>query len=78
MKRFNRLLRKPEFQVFLFCLGLLFFNWPFLAIFQGKRPETLFFYLLLVWIMAVVALFLIARSYRNETLPDHEQRQDDP
>jgi hypothetical protein len=76
MKRLNHLLRQPEFQVFLFCLGLVLLNWPFLAIFQGKRPEALFLYLLLVWTIAVVILFLIARSCRSETILDTDKRQD--
>ncbi len=77
MKRFNLLLRKPELQVFLFCLASLLLNWPFLTIFHGKRPEVLFIYLLLVWVITIVLLFLVARSCRGETLSDNDERQDD-
>ena len=78
MKRFSHLLRQPEFHLFLFCLGLVLLNWPFLAIFQGRAPELLFVYLLSVWAIAVILLFLIARACRNRAVSDHDQSQDDP
>jgi hypothetical protein len=78
MRRFSYLLRQPEFHLFLFCLGLILLNWPFLAIFQGRPPEFLFVYLLSVWAIAVLVLFLIARACLSKTVSDHDQRQDKP
>jgi hypothetical protein len=77
MKRLGHLLRQPEFQVFLLCLGLVLLNWPFLSIFQGSRPETLFLYLFLVWAIAVVLLFMIARSCRREQNVATDKHQDE-
>jgi hypothetical protein len=62
----------------LFFLGLVLLNWPFLAIFRGKPPATLFLYLYLVWIVAVVLLFFISKSARREINLDDQKRQDDP
>jgi hypothetical protein len=78
MRRFCHLLRQPECHLFLFCLGLILLNWPFLSIFQGRAPELLFVYLLSVWAIAVVLLFLIARACRSRTGLDHDQHQDEP
>ena len=78
MRRFSHLLRQPEFHLFLFCLGLILLNWPFLAIFQGRAPELLFVYLLSVWAIAVILLFLIARACRSRAVLDHDHRQDEP
>ncbi len=44
-----------EIWPFLFFLGLLFFNWPFLEIFSVSLPKYLFG----VWALFIIAIALI-------------------
>ncbi len=62
MKRMYRLFSQPDFHLFAFLAGFLALNWPFLGIFEGKGPEALIVYLYVVWALAIVLLFCVARS----------------
>ena len=53
-------MRDGERWIFLFVLGLLVFNWPFLTIFEGSHPVILF----ACWggFIAVIILFSLSRN----------------
>lgn len=51
---------KRDILVFLFLLGILFFNWPFLAIFE----QSLAAYLFGIWFLYICLMFLA--SFRSE------------
>jgi hypothetical protein len=53
-------MRDGERWIFLFVLGLLVFNWPFLTIFEDSHPVALF----ACWgiFIAVVAVFSLTRK----------------
>ncbi len=45
-----------EFWVFLFFLGILLFNWPFVDIFSLVLPH----YFLAVWSLFILVVFVVA------------------
>ncbi len=66
MKRFGRVLRQPDFQLFAFVLGFLSLNWPFLSIFEGCSPEVLILYFYMQWTLVIVLLGCIVRSLSRD------------
>lgn len=62
MKRFGRVLRQSDFQLFAFVLGFLSLNWPFLSILEGCSPEMLILYFYVQWTLVIVLLGCIVRS----------------
>ena len=62
MKRMHRLFSQPDFHLFAFVMGFLALNWPFLGIFESRGPEALIAYLYVLWALAIVLLFCVARS----------------
>jgi len=55
-------MRGGERWVFLFLLGTVAFNWPFLTIFEGSLPSMLF----LLWALFIAAAaFLASRESRG-------------
>jgi len=44
--------------LFLFFMGLLLLNWPFLKVFKAVLP----YYLFVVWVLLVVAVALMSRG----------------
>lgn len=67
MERFKTLLRRREFHVFLFVLGLVLFGWPIITFSDIGRLETMFKYLFLAWIIFIFLLFLVAMSQMTST-----------
>ena len=67
MKKPKKLLRLKEFHIFLACFFANLFNWPFLAVPEKYGPLGLFIYLLLVWVIMIVLLFIISRSFKENT-----------
>ncbi|MBI5074135.1 MAG: hypothetical protein HZB62_03030 [Nitrospirae bacterium] len=49
-------MKKKEFWVFLFFLGVLLFNWPFLDIFSLVLP----YYLFGVWSLFILVVSIVA------------------
>jgi len=45
---------KRDIWIFLFALGVLFFNWPIMSIFQ----ENLVFSLFIIWLVFIVLMFI--------------------
>jgi len=77
MKRLRNLLRQPEFHTLLFILGFALLNWPFLGIFQLKRPEILLVYLYLLWIICIFLVFLVSRIGDEPASGDNEKKRKD-
>jgi hypothetical protein len=75
LRRSSNLLNQPGVQTLLFCLGFVLFNWPFLGIFQLKQPAVLFFYLFLIWAIAILLLFLMGRSYSRATFEENKESE---
>jgi len=65
--------REPGFQLFLFVLSMLLFNWPLMRIAGEKSSGVFFIYLYLVWIFVIVLLALIGRSLGASSDPKTEQ-----
>jgi hypothetical protein len=65
MKQFWNLCRQTEFHLLLFFLGVVLFNWPFLAIFHSEQPQTTFICLFVLWGLGVVLLFFISRCCKK-------------
>ncbi|MGE5707296.1 MAG: hypothetical protein ACM3YO_03105 [Bacteroidota bacterium] len=57
---------QPGFQVWLFLLCLLLFNWPILSIIPPARQDWLYGYLFSVWGMIIFLLFLVSRSLGDD------------
>jgi hypothetical protein len=60
-----RLLRQPEFQLFIFFFLLILFNWPFLAVSADAGLLPFFLYLFVLWFVSIIFLFLIGTSIRR-------------
>lgn len=71
MKRAAGVLRQPEFQIFLFCLMFVLFNWPFLAVAGSIGFKSVFLYLYGLWSALILLLFFLQKSIR------HKKRGDD-
>ncbi len=57
---------KRDVWIFLFLLGLVVFNWPFISIFR----ENFTIYPFVVWFLLILAIIL------TNLLPDREDRGD--
>lgn len=76
MKRFGRVLRQSDFQLFAFLAGFLSLNWPFLSVFEGRSPETLILYFYAQWALVIVLLSCIVRSLgRGNGVPSESERE---
>ena len=53
---------KRDIGVFLFCLGILLFSWPFLSIFEN----SLTYYLFIIWIVFIGLMFLASTSKQED------------
>lgn len=62
MRRLKSLLRQSELHVLLFLAGLVLLGWPFLSVLHLRRPSTVLIYLLILWVAAILLLFLISKS----------------
>ncbi|MDA8169531.1 MAG: hypothetical protein M0Z59_07520 [Nitrospiraceae bacterium] len=51
-----------EFWPFLFFLGLLFFNWPFMSIFKDVLP----YYVFIVWGLFIIIIGLSIRLRKRK------------
>jgi hypothetical protein len=60
-------MRNPEIWVFIFVLGLLGLNWPFLEIFHIDVVSYLFFF----WLLFIVLLGFAAHKNRSEGRGGH-------
>jgi hypothetical protein len=54
-----------EIWTFLFLLGLLFFNWPFLKIFEHSLPS----YLFVLWAAFIVAIGVLINLVQKQKGP---------
>ncbi|MBW2600835.1 MAG: hypothetical protein JRD47_02725 [Deltaproteobacteria bacterium] len=65
---------QSSIHVFLFCLFLVFFTWPFMTIAdQNYSQYTIFVYAFVVWLSLVIVLFIIgANSVKNATFTQDE------
>ncbi len=74
MAGFKRLLKQPEFQLFLFFIYLVSICLPFF-IFPGKNEpvnmfsEDIFSYFFIIWGIVIALLYLISRSLDNTSEP---------
>lgn len=75
MKQLVRLLRQPEFQVFLFCILFMLINWPFLGISASRGLMGIFSYLFILWGILIVVIFLMQRALRGESGRDEQGRK---
>ncbi len=55
-------MKNKEFWVFLFFLGTLLFNWPFLDIFSLVLP----YYFFGVWSLFILVVFIVATLKENK------------
>lgn len=62
MDKFRNIVRQQGFQVAVFVLFLILFNWPLLSIVNGKGPWPVFLYLFTSWGVLVLILFLFYRG----------------
>lgn len=62
----KRLFSQPAFQVLLFILCLLLFNWPILSIIPLNKQEQLFCFVYSTWSAVILLLFLFSR-YAGES-----------
>jgi len=65
LKRLRILLRQSEFHVLLFVFGFILLNWPFLSIFRAKPPANFLVYLYVLWVIAILLLYLVSRIGRE-------------
>ncbi len=73
LKRFRNLLRQSEFHVLLFAFGFILLNWPFLSIFRAEQPANFLVYLYVLWITAILLLYLVSRIGRESASGDDSQ-----
>lgn len=66
MENLRNLLQSDGFHKFLFFIGIIVFNWPFVTIFEKKDTETVFISLYLSWGFIIFLLFCIAQSHKAE------------
>lgn len=59
----RRLIKHPEFLLLIFCIGLVFFNWPFLGLFSLQALEEIFGYLFVIWALFIVVLLIVCIGY---------------
>ncbi len=55
-------MKNKEFWVFLFFLGTLLFNWPFLDIFSLVLP----YYLFCVWSLFILVVCIVSTSNKTK------------
>ncbi|NLI83362.1 MAG: hypothetical protein GX443_16990 [Deltaproteobacteria bacterium] len=65
MKRLWTLFAQPQFHAFLFSVGLVVLNWPFLGTLRQKPPGMVLLTILMLWVAAILLLFMINRSCRR-------------
>ncbi len=54
---------KSSIHIFLFCLYLTFFTWPFMTIADRCESQcTIFVYVFVMWLLLVIVLFVIGTS----------------
>ncbi len=65
---------KSSIHVFLFCLFLIFFTWPFMTIADRNDSQcTMFVYAFVMWLLLVMVLFIIGtNSVKNATFTQDE------
>jgi Na+-driven multidrug efflux pump len=74
MEKVGNLSKKLGFSVLVFFICLFLFSWPILSITNKGHPEIIFLYLFLVWLIIIILIFIMSRSYRN--LSSNEGRTD--
>ncbi|HEY9765155.1 MAG TPA: hypothetical protein V6C82_02275 [Chroococcales cyanobacterium] len=57
----KKLLEQTPFQVLLFGICLVLFDWPFLTIIPIERQEILYVYLFTAWAIVIFILFQMSR-----------------
>ncbi len=75
MKRLKTLFRQPEFQALLFCLGLILFTYPLVAMSGEKPPEVVLLSLFLPWAAIIYILFLASRDQTEMASDESENRE---
>lgn len=53
---------KQDIWIFLFCIGVLLFGWPFLSIFN----DNLISYLFIVWFLFIGLIFLASNYSKHQ------------
>lgn len=77
MKFADKIVSRIELYIFLFAIGFILFQWPFLSSPILSNLEILFKYLFIVWGIIIFIIFLIARClalYYSRN-PDNEKGQ---
>ncbi len=75
MKRLKILFRQPEFQALLFCLCLILFSYPLVAMSSKKPPRTVLLSLFLPWAAIIYFLFLASRDQPEAASDESENRE---
>ncbi|MFP5212273.1 MAG: hypothetical protein ACLGPL_02735 [Acidobacteriota bacterium] len=65
MEALKSLLRENTFLILLFCLGLLALNWPMFDMHGTGGPMSILTHAFLVWLVLILFLFLIGKSFRT-------------
>jgi len=73
--RLLKLLNERETHIFLFVLGCILANWPFLQIFLGKELFKGLMSVFVLWIILVFVLFSMSRGCGATPHADNEQKQ---
>ena len=58
MDRLKKLAEQTAFQIWLFFLCLILFNWPLLTVIPLDRQGCLFLYIFAAWALVILLLFL--------------------
>ncbi len=61
MKSIRDVATRSEFYAVLFCVCVVLFAWPFWGTAVQEQFSSMFFYVFVVWTIAVAALFLATR-----------------
>ncbi len=77
MEKFRKLLRQPECQLLTLLLGFIWLSWPFISVFEQRRPQIMVIHLFLIWTILIVLLFLISRSIMSGRTDSSEERRRD-
>jgi uncharacterized membrane protein len=75
MEKLSKIIQQREFQIFLFCLCVLAYVWPFLALDIKAHLTVFYVYLFTAWAAIILILFLISKSDGNRS--SEKKKKDD-
>ncbi len=76
-KRLRKLLGEKETHLFLFAIGCVLFNWPFIDMFFRSDLMAALRNLLVLWGLVIVVLFFVSRSCNGSKEDESSRPQRD-